>query len=488
MAAVDRAAIGSGLDGFRLMEAAGSAISACVLRFYPEAARALVLCGPGNNGGDGYVAARQLRASGMTVTVCSLIDPQGLSGDAAQARDYWGGPVEGIDAVRATQEQIVIDALFGGGLDRPIEGPAKSVIEAINREGLPVISADLPSGISGRSGEICGAALKAAHTVTFVAAKPGHFLFPGAAHCGTLHVADIGIPLRFVRQQQHELWLNAPAVWRTQLPEIHMSGHKYTSGHLGVFSGTFAQTGAARLAALAGLRAGAGLVTVFAPASAVASNAAHLTAIMLRKINDGDDLDELLKDDRLNSLVLGPAFGVGERARDFVRRIADSGRSLVLDADGLTTFSEDPGSLRSWFAGDRPRLLLTPHQGEFARLFPDLAADAKLSKVDRARMAAESVNAVVLYKGADTVIASPDGRAVINANAPPWLATAGSGDCLAGIAGGLVAQGMPVFEAAAAAAYMHGVAGQVAGEGLTAEDLPDNLPPLSSFRKENAGG
>lgn len=486
MAAVDQAAIGSGISGYRLMETAGSAISACILRCYPNAGRIMVLCGPGNNGGDGYVAARRLKDCGLSVAVSSLVDPQRLTGDAALARRDWDGPIVALDTADLSGSAVVLDALFGGGLDRPIEGAARTVIDTINQKGLPVVSADLPSGISGYSGAIFGAAIKAEHTVTFAAARPGHFLQPGAAHCGKVQIVDIGIPRRLLRENERDLWLNGPAIWQSEIPDHGPDGHKYSKGHLGVFSGPFARTGAARLAASAGLRAGAGLVTVLAPASAVAPNAAHLTATMLRRIDDSGDLDELLRDDRLNSFVLGPAFGVGEKTREFVRCLAQSGKPLVLDADGLTTFNGQSELLGELFEGHKVRLLLTPHHGEFAKLFPDIVADAALSKVDRARAAARQVNGVVLYKGADTVVASPDGRAVVNANAPPWLATAGSGDCLAGIAGGLIAQGMHLFEAAAAAAYIHGAAGQAAGQGLTADVLADYLPALNTYT--NGGG
>ncbi len=486
MAAVDRAAIESGINGYGLMDVAGTALAACALRHYPGAGRILALCGPGNNGGDGYVAARRLGEAGLPVTVSSLIDPEKMTGDAARAHADWDGPVTALDPDGLTEDMVIIDALFGGGLDRPVEGLARSMIDAVNNRNLPVVSADLPSGISGYSGEVFGTALSAEHTVTFAAPKPGHFLLPGATHCGEVQVVDIGIPRRFLRAQESGLWLNTPAIWRDATPRTDRAGHKYTRGHLGVFSGSFARTGAARLAAMAGLRAGAGLVTMLAPASAMASNAAHLTAIMLRRVEDGDDLDELFSEGRLNAYVLGPAFGIGERTRDFVRRLALNGKPLVLDADGLTVFTEHSDLLPAWFDGPEPRLLLTPHHGEFARLFPDIAADGSQSKVDRARMAARRAHAVVLYKGADTVIASPDGRAVINANAPPWLATAGSGDCLAGIAGGLMAQGMPLFEAAAAAAYMHGRAGEAAGQGLTAEDLAGHLPALDSLDQDKA--
>ncbi|MCP4997362.1 MAG: NAD(P)H-hydrate dehydratase [Hyphomicrobiales bacterium] len=481
MAKVDSAAIGSGIDGYGLMVTAGSAISACVLERYPQATGALILCGPGNNGGDGYVAARFLQASGMPVRLYSLVDPDKLTGDAARARDDWHGPIEKLQDMNCESGQVAVDALFGAGLDRPIEGQAAEAMQKVLESGLPVVAADLPSGISGRTGQIEGVALKAAHTVTFAASKPGHYLLPGAQHSGHMHLVDIGIPQRMIDDHCEQLWLNTPEIWSGSLPSISSSGHKYTRGHLGVFSGSFAQTGAARLAAQAALRSGAGLVTILAPSSATAANAAHLTAIMLRGVDDADALDVLLADKRFTGFVLGPGFGLGEKVREFTGHIAAADRPLVLDADGLSAFADQPDALFSNFAGGEPKLVLTPHDGEFKRLFPDLHQDQTLSKVDRARAAAKRANAIVIYKGGDTVVASPEGRAVINTNAPPWLATAGSGDCLAGIVGALLVQAVPPFEAASAAAYMHGLAGSRAGEGLTAEDLPDNIPSISQL-------
>ncbi|MEM6463368.1 MAG: NAD(P)H-hydrate dehydratase [Pseudomonadota bacterium] len=481
MGEVDAAAIGSGIDGYGLMQTAGSAISACVLKNYPQAESAVILCGPGNNGGDGYVAARFLRAAGMPAKLFSLSEPKGLKGDAARAYADWGAAVEPISDLVANRGTVIVDALFGAGLDRPIQGAAAAAMEVVLDSGLPVVAADLPSGINGRSGRIEGIALKAAHTVTFAAYKPGHFLFPGADHCGALELIDIGIPQRVIDSHSENLWRNEPCIWSASLPELTPSGHKYMRGHLGVFSGGHSHTGAARLAAQSALRSGAGLVTVLTPASAAFINASHLSAVMLRSIDDLKALDDLLADKRFNGFVLGPGFGVGDKARQFVTRIARAKRQLVLDADGITAFSDHPDHLFSSFKGGETRLILTPHEGEFKRLFPDLEQKHDLSKVDRARIAAERANGIVVYKGADTVVAAPDGRAVINANAPPWLATAGSGDCLAGIAGALLVQGVPPFEAASAAVYFHALAARRAGPGLTADDLALHVPAPGSI-------
>lgn len=477
MGRIDQAAAASGLSSYRLMERAGQALAAAALRRFPGALRFAVLCGPGNNGGDGYVAARALQSAGADVTVHSLCEPSVLKGDAATAHAAFDGPVSPLGDYVPKAGDVVIDALFGAGLARDLPDAVVRVIEAVRRHVLPVLAADLPSGIDGRTGQVRGAAFEAVASVTFMCRKPGHLLEPGRTMAGEVEVFDIGIPARLLARHAGHVRVNTPAVWQLALPAQTGTTHKYTRGHLAVFSGPANATGAARLSAMAGLRAGAGLVTLLSPAEALPVNAAHLTGVMLKPLDNGNDLAALLEDARLKTFVLGPGFGDADKARDYVSRLAGNGRRLVLDADGITAFRAAPDMLFSAFAKGEPRLVLTPHDGEFARLFPDLAGDGMLSKIERAQKAAARSNAVVILKGADTVIAAPDGRALVNENAPPWLATAGSGDVLAGIVGAHLTQGMPVFEAAAGAVWRHGEAGRIAGEGLTAEDLPAVLPP-----------
>lgn len=468
MAGIDQAAIASGLDGFALMERAGQAVAAAALLHHPGARRFVVLAGPGNNGGDGYVAARALAGAGAVVALHAL-GPPPVGGDADIARKRYAGVVGSIGDYAPMAGDVVIDALFGAGLSRDLDGAVATLIGEVTGHGLPVLSVDLPSGVDGRTGAVRGAAFEAQHTVTFMCRKPGHLLMPGRALCGALEVFDIGIPARIVSAASHHLRVSGPAIWRMSLPQRDAAAHKYGHGHLAVFSGGRLATGAARLSAGAGLKAGAGLVTVLAPRGATAVNAAHLTAVMLREVDDAAALEALLADPRFSAFVLGPGFGDLARARTYVQALRD--RALVLDADGITAFRDQPGRLFEAFAAGPSRLVLTPHDGEFARIFPDIAADPALSKVDRARRAAARSNAAIVLKGADTVIAAPEGRALINDNAPPWLATAGSGDVLAGIIGAHLAQGMPAFEAAAAGVWRHGEAGRRAGPGATAEDL-----------------
>lgn len=477
MTAVDAAAAASGIDSFGLMLQAGAGVAASFLRHYPSARRAVVLCGPGNNGGDGYVAARCLRDSGVEVAVFHLGDPDRLKGDAARAFSGWLGKGAPIEEYRPAEGDIVIDALFGAGLTRAVPEAVSAVIARIEEARLPVLAVDLPSGIDGRTGMMLGAAFAAERTITFMTRKPGHLLMPGRELSGVLEVLDIGIPARIVRgQASGKLAENRPEQWQRWLTSSGPETHKYKRGHLVVFSGEKGKTGAARMSAMSGLKAGAGLVTIASPADAMDENAAHLTAVMLHGIDGDAELLDWLKDERLRSFVLGPGFGAGEKARGFGAALA--ARHLVLDADGITSFREDPEALFALFAEGETRLVLTPHEGEFSRLFPDIAADHNLGKADKALAAAARANAAIVYKGPDTVIASPDGRALINTNAPIWLATAGSGDVLAGIIGALMAQGLPAFEAAAAGVYMHGEAGNRAGKGLTAEDLVSHVLPL----------
>ncbi len=471
MARADRMASESGIPSFDLMVRAGHAVAAAALRRFPEACRFAVICGPGNNGGDGYIAARLLVESGASVALFALGDPDRLKGDAELAFRAWGEEVAPLQDFEPRAGDIVIDALFGAGLSRDVPDEVADVIAAVAKAELPVLAIDLPSGLNGRSGKPLGAAFRAECTITFMARKPGHLLLPGKSLCGDMAVADIGIPKRIIEAVAGALAENRPEIWAATLPTTDSDSHKYRRGHLAIFSGGASKTGAARLSALAGLKTGAGLVTVASPADAMAANAAHLTAVMLRQIETEADLREWLESAKLSAFVLGPGFGIGPRARDFVLALND--KPLVLDADGITSFRDNPETLFEAFAVGDTRLVLTPHEGEFGRLFPDIAANDFLSKPEKASQAAKRAHAVIVYKGADTVIASPDGRAAINTNGPPWLATAGSGDVLAGMIGALLAQGMPAFEAAAAGVYLHGEAARIAGPGMTAEDLAE---------------
>jgi hydroxyethylthiazole kinase-like uncharacterized protein yjeF len=482
MGQADRLAIAGGTPGFALMLSAGQAVAQAAMDLV-EQGPILVIAGRGNNGGDGFVAAAELVARGRDVSVILLCERDTLKGDAALAARGWKNPVLPFNPQAIGAPALIVDALFGAGLDRPVKGDPLTVIEAINAGGVPVLSVDLPSGINGTVGTVMGAAVRATETITFFRRKPGHLLFPGRLHCGRVRVADIGIDAAVLKEIRPTTFENVPELWRNAFPVPRIDGHKYARGHAVVVSGDLSATGAARLAARGALRAGAGLVTVASPRDALAINAAALTAVMVRAIDTAAEFADLITDRRLNACVIGPGAGVGQRTRDLVLAALSARPALVLDADALTSFGDAPERLfEAIKTTDSPRVVLTPHEGEFPRLFSDMSNKNPVrSKLERVRIAAERSGAVVLLKGPDTVIAAPDGRAAIAANAPPWLATAGSGDVLAGIIGGLLAQGVPAFEAASIGVWMHGEAGSEAGPGLIAEDLPEVLPAV--FRR-----
>jgi hydroxyethylthiazole kinase-like uncharacterized protein yjeF len=480
MAEADRLAIAGGIPGIALMENAGRAVADCVAQRHPPGTKVVAVAGPGNNGGDGFVAARLLAQQGFRVRFLLVGSRERLKGDAAEAAGRWPGPVEEFRPENLAGADVVIDALFGAGLDRAVEGEARRVIEAINAAGAPVLAVDLPSGINGNTGAVMGAAVKAKQTVTFFRHKPAHVLLPGRLHCGRVTVAEIGISASVLGEIQPRTFLNVPELWRAHFPSPPVDGHKYTRGHAVVLSGGIAHTGAARLAARGALRAGAGLVTIASPKEALAVNAGASTAVMVRPVDGPAEFGSLLGDRRLNALVLGPGGGVGEGMRAMVQAALASDRAVVLDADALTSFADQPQVLFDAISSrGSAATVLTPHEGEFARLFRDADQEIGISsKLDRARAAAKRSGGIVLLKGPDTVVAAPNGRAAIAENAPPWLATAGSGDVLAGFVAGLLAQGMPVFEATAAAVWLHGQTGNECGPGLIAEDLPEVLPTI----------
>lgn len=471
----DALAMAGGIAGERLMEAAGFAVAREVRRRFPPC-RVAILCGPGNNGGDGFVVARLLRRAGYGVRLALLGDVANLKGDAALMAARWQGAVEPLSPSVLERARVVVDALFGAGLARPLNGTAAEIIAELEHRRLPVIAVDVPSGVDGDTGAILGAAPQAVATVTFFRKKPGHLLLPGRLRCGEVVVADIGIPSTVLAEVEPPVAENTPSLWLDRFPWPHPEGHKYRRGHLVVVGGA-AMTGAARLAARAARRAGAGLVTIAAPPEALAVYRAGDPGTIVASL---DEYGGLLDDPRKNAVVLGPGGGAGGGLRDRVLAALRTGKAVVLDADGLTAFADQP---RELFKALSANSVLTPHDGEYARLF----GKSDGSRLERARHAAGRAGAVVLLKGADTVIAHPDGRAVINANAPPWLATAGSGDVLAGLIGGLLAAGMEAFDAAACGAWLHGAAAAAFGPGLIAEDLAEALPGVLARLQSRTG-
>ena len=477
MGRADRLTIEGGVPGAVLMENAGRGVADEVSTRFPDAGTVAVLCGPGNNGGDGFVAARHLIERGYHIRLGFDGDLKRLPEDAADMAARFAGVCEPLKLDLLDGADVIVDALFGAGLARPIEGAPATLISAANSCGAPIVAVDVPSGVDGTTGEVHGAAIDAEATVTFFRMKPGHLLMPGRLHCGAVRVVDIGIPDAVLDTIKPKIFVDDPALWLPVYPWPTEVGHKYLRGDAIVVSGPVHSTGAARLAARSALRGGAGLVTVASPRDALEVNASQLTAIMVREVDGARALSQLLTDVRKNALLIGPGHGVGEQTKSMVLAALAAQPNVVLDADALTSFAEDADTLFKAIKSREAPVVLTPHAGEFARLFGDVPG---ASKVDRTRTAAARAGATVVLKGADTVIASPDGEAAINATASPWLATAGSGDCLGGIVLSMLAQGMSGFLAGSIGVWLHGESARVFGPGLIAEDLPEMLPAVLS--------
>lgn len=462
----DEAAIRGGISGETLMENAGAAIAVAIQdRWRP--CRVTVLCGPGNNGGDGFVVARLLTEAGWKVRLALLGDLEALKGDAKSHATRWMGDVEPLSPASLDDADLIVDALFGAGLARDIDGIARETMSAIGAR--PVVAVDVPSGVHGDTGAIMGFAPRAVLTVTFFRRKPGHLLMPGRAYCGDVQIADIGIPDTVLAEIEPQQSANGPEGWLPRFPWPRLEDHKYSRGHA-VITGGRHMTGAARMAALAAQRVGAGLVTTVVPFEAFVVYKIALTSVIVRSFRDTRGFAEQIGEPRVSACLVGPGNGVAGGTRERVLAALRTGKPTVLDADALTVFEDAPDLFCESITGP---CVLTPHDGEFARLF-----DTEGDKLTRVRNAARKSGAIVVLKGVDTVIAAPDGRAVINDNAPPDLATGGSGDVLAGFVTGLLAQGQEAFEAACAAVWLHGAAAQAFGPGLVADDLIESLPQI----------
>jgi NAD(P)H-hydrate epimerase len=470
MSEADRITVAGGTSVNELMENAGKSVAREIQKRW-SVRPVIVLCGPGHNGGDGLAAARQLSEAGWPVRVALLGQRDHLAGAALHHAEQWHGSFERLTPSVLDGAELVVDAIFGAGLSRALDGSAEETLIAAARKKFPIVAIDVPSGLMGDSGEVLGA-VACVLTVTFFRKKPGHLLLPGRLLCGEVVVADIGIPTSVLEQIAPDTFENDPMLWIASLPRPTEGGNKYTRGHA-LISGGYPMTGAARMAARGAARAGAGLTTIAVASIALPVYAAALTSIIVQPLAVPEDFASLLDDQRYSDLLIGPGAGTGEETRSRVLAMLATGRPTLLDADAITAFADDPTTLEQAITGP---CVLTPHDGEFRRLF-----DPSGDKLVRTRAAARRSGAVIVLKGSDTVITAPDGRAVINNNAPPTLATAGAGDVLSGILLGLLAQGMDPFLAAAAAVWLHGAAAAEFGPGLIADDLPDLLPGV--FRR-----
>lgn len=478
--AADKYAAEHGTPALTLMENAGFGVAEIIReRWSPRTVA--ILCGPGNNGGDGFVVARHLKEHGWDVRLALLGRRDELKDDAAVMSKRWTGSDEALAPAVLDDAALIVDAMFGAGLSRPLEGAARATAEAVNNAQVPVVAIDVPSGLSGNSGKPLGdVSVDADLTVTFFRKKPAHVLLPGRERCGEVVVLDIGIPDKATDALHPTVFENEPELWLADFSWPKVEAHKYARGHCVVVSGPAHATGAARLAARGALRVGAGLVSVASPMDAVPINAAALTAIMVKPFGSVQVLADLLKDERLNSVVIGPGCGTGRMTKEMVAAVLTSKAATVLDADALTAFKDEPQVMLALL---REPCVLTPHEGEFDRVFSGLLKKSQ-TKIEAARTAAAAAKCTVLLKGPDTVIAAPDGRVTVSGHAPPTLATAGSGDVLAGLIGGLMAQRVDSYKAAAMAAWLHGEAAFRFGPGLIAEDLPELLPDVLADLKE----
>lgn len=480
MKEAEQRAITHGVSGLQMMGCAGREIAKIIKkRFSNKDANILVLCGSGNNGGDGFVVAKHLHHAGYRVHAIAMTSLDQLAPDALYMAKQCNAPktvYQGDDRFweeHLAKADLVIDALFGTGLSRPIEGNVFRLIEAVNKSSAKVIAIDIPSGIDANTGGLLGIAMNATMTVTFEAKKPGHILQPGKAYVGELQVVGIDIPTDVMASFTPSILRNTPMVWGKHLPIRPEASHKYHAGHLVVRGGEVLQ-GAAKLVSLSGLRVGAGLVTIAVPSKALPQYCASNLSVMQKPVDTVEEWNQFVSDPRVTAMVIGPGNGVGELTKQLVFASCRLGKSLVLDADGLTSVGGDIDSLTQL---THDHVVITPHEGEWERCFAR-KLNSQDDKVTRARATASLLKGVVVLKGNDTVIASHDGRIVINDHTTSLLATAGTGDVLSGLIAGLMAAGMKPFEAACAAVWIHGDLALRTGIGMISEDLPDTIPEV----------
>jgi len=484
MMRAEKLAMESGTSSLILMENAGNGVAEDVVKRFARGTKVVVLCGPGRNGGDGFVAARRLRERGYHIRLALLGDKNKLPAESQEMAKRWDEAIEPMTPDCLDGAQLIVDAIFGSGLRDDISDIPAQMIEDVTKRNLPVVAVDIPTGIDSTSGQVRGTAFKAVSTVSFYRRKTGQVLYPGRLYCGSVTTVDIGIPASVMKEVGPRAFSDQPELWLKYYPQLKLTGHKYDRGHAVAVSGEMERTGAARLGARAALRMGAGLVSLASSKSAFYINAAQVTSVMVDAYDGPEGLAELVSDPRITAVMIGPGAGVSVETQENVIAVLGNHAATVIDADGLTAFEDDPSVLFDQIKYREQPVILTPHEGEFARIFPDLMEEP--SKLERARTAAEISGAVIVLKGPDTVIAAPNGVAGLVENAPPWLATAGSGDVLAGIITGLLAQGMDALDAAMAGVWIHGETAREIGPGMIAEDMSDTLPTVIRRLDERA--
>ncbi len=483
---LDRLCVRRGIKFLDLMENAGkSAFTKIEKTIIPSLKefnkKILILCGPGNNGGDGLVIAKYLLKSGYKVDISFPISSK------SKINKYSNNKLKNLDIspqkfddLNLIKYSMIIDSIFGIGLSRNFSSNLIKIVEKINKAKACKVSIDIASGINSDSGDLMPISIKANHTITFVAPKVGHYLLPGKINSGNIHVVSIGEKkseiLRATRLSKVEL--NIPESWIKKFKWPSKFDHKYKRGHILVKSGPLTSTGASRLAAVSALRSGAGVVTLASETSALEVNASHLTSVMLKEINNTEEFFNFVKEKKIKTLIIGPGSGVNQMIKELVIRAIKEEIEFVLDADGLTSFEKNPNELFDLLRKRRKRnnIILTPHEGEFNRLFKF----DNMNKIDKANKAADITNSTILFKGNDTIISSPKKITLLARESSPFLSTAGSGDVLAGICGSFLAQGMKSHFAAGAASWLHNEVGIESGPGLIAEDMNKFLSKVIS--------
>ncbi|MBL4838165.1 MAG: NAD(P)H-hydrate dehydratase [Kordiimonadaceae bacterium] len=476
----DSLAIDAGKSSLQLMESAGRAVADILVEYTGTplelGGEVIVLCGPGNNGGDGFVIARLLDEWGYPVRVLLLGEPSALKGDAKKMAAKWVGEIGTISNCELKGVAVVVDSLFGIGLNKPVNGEVAKLFTKINKADLIRLAVDMPSGLDAETGVALGACFQADTTITFSHKKPGQLVAPGRFLCGGVdhvHVVDIGATENIFEDITPLHFVNEPCLWGKFYPFQGPEAHKYDRGHLLVLGGKEPTLGASRLASIAALRVGAGLVTLAAPTETYPVQASSLTDVMVRRFDSAFGFVGILSDPRISTALLGPGAGVGSKTIELLQQAGVKKCNMVLDADVLTSLVGKTKILQGIADGE---VELTPHEGEFAKLFPEL--DIAADRIGAARTAATQTSSTIVLKGVSTIVAAPDGRVSIASNGPSWLAVGGTGDVLAGLIAGLLAQGMPAFEAASAAVWIHGEAGMKAGRGLIASDLLSIIPAV----------
>ncbi|MDX1950377.1 MAG: NAD(P)H-hydrate dehydratase [Rickettsiales bacterium] len=471
-----------GISNFTLMCNAGEKSADLVdkiLDYKKKGDAVYILCGVGNNGGDGYITARILKERGYDIRLSNIGDLRKVSELTLQAMDFAvssGIEIEEFDEDYLEQADLIIDAIFGIGLKRDITGDIAEIIEKINyaknsqKNKFLVFSLDVPSGVCSNTGEVRNIAIQADYTISYQTPKIGCYLLPAKNYVGKIEVADIGIPDEAFSEIYNPYFINSTDLWLDKFPFPKLESHKYHKGHIVIDGGEEDFTGASRMASIASMRVGAGLATICADEKSLPIYATSMLSVMVKRLKEIEDLEKYIKLKKVNSAVLGCGSGFDILAPLRVYHCLEEKLACVIDADVFSIFQEKPKEFIKALKKNK-KSVLTPHEGEFKRVF-----NVDGSKIERASKAAKLCDNVIVLKGNDTIIASPDGRIAVNNNAPTWLATAGSGDVLAGIIGGLLAQNMPSFEAACAGVWIHSECANILGQGLISEDLIDAIP------------